>query len=412
MELPSLIWKDKHPPIQSPQILPQLRERYQNQQANTQLNLFNGENKAVLEYLLGNFKGKINLIYLDPPFDSDANYHRKIRLRGKKTAYLHPKQQYHDQWKRHEYLQFIYERLFVLKELLAEDGSIYLHADWHRIHHLRLLMDEVFGEENLLNEIIWHHDFGGRSPYFLARKHDNLLLFRKGKHWTFNIDTLPDLPYKGNLHRYQTKKPKKGKKPTAVWNDIQPADFVWDIAYENKMSPHNTGYPTQKPTALLERIIKLSSNPNDWILDPFLGSGTTALVSSRLERNFIGIDSNWDSIHTTRCRLMNESQTTNIDLYQETQPPESPLELDTKIDMDQLNLSVSCPDIQEILEIPTISWQELDWRTWVQSIIISWQESVPEKKPYAESNRRFSFIQKSFGSRSLFYSFQCQLNYS
>ena len=371
MSHPSLIWKDKHMPLRSPQISPSPAERHFYPESPHQLTLFQGDNKPILEYLHREFRGKISLVYLDPPFDSDANYHRIVRLRGEKTPYISRKQQYHDQWKKHEYLQFIYDRLFIIKELLKEDGSIYLHADWHRIHHLRLLMDEVFGEDKLLNEIIWHHDFGGRSPYFLARKHDNLLLYRKGKEWTFNIDTLPDLPYKGKLHQYQKNTPKKGKKPTAVWSDHPATDFVWDIAYENKMSPHNTGYPTQKPAALLSRIIQLSSLPDEWILDPFLGSGTTALVSARLGRNFIGIDANWDSLHTTRCRLLHENRPFNIDLHRGVSSADTPLQLKYTLTGEHLHLSFSCDDIQDELKIPEHKWKNIDWRAWIQSISIS-----------------------------------------
>jgi site-specific DNA-methyltransferase (adenine-specific) len=380
MKTPRLIWQNKVSPTKSEQVILSLFEKHLAPKTSLTSSLFFGENKALLEHLLSQYKGEIKLIYLDPPFDSDANYHRNIRLRGEKTTYRLKKQQYHDQWERHEYLQFIYERLFLLKELLTEDGSIYLHADWHRIHHLRLLMDEVFGEENLLNEIIWHHDFGGRSPHFLARKHDNLLLYRKGKSWTFNIETLPDLPYQGNLHRYQKKNPKKGKKPTAVWHDIKvPSDFVWDIAYENKMSSHNTGYPTQKPIELLRRIIALSSKPNDLILDPFLGSGTTAIAAHRLGRNFIGIDANWDSIHTTRTRLLNEDTAPNLEIMASSSLPSLPsLILNHQIQDNQLHLAVSCPDIAELLGITVKEWQELDWRTWIQSISIDWSGTIKE----------------------------------
>lgn len=380
MKTPRLIWQNKASPTKSEQVSLSLFERHQTISNPHFSSLFFGENKSILEHLLSQYKGKVKLIYLDPPFDSDANYHRNIRLRGEKTTYRLKKQQYHDQWERHEYLQFIYERLFLLKELLTEDGSIYLHADWHRIHHLRLLMDEVFGEENILNEIIWLHDFGGRSPHFLARKHDNLLLYRKGKSWTFNIDTLPDLPYQGNLHRYKTKNPKKGKKPTAVWHDIEvPSDFVWDIAYENKMSSHNTGYPTQKPIELLRRIIELSSNPDDVILDPFLGSGTTAVVAHRLGRNFIGIDANWDSIHTARTRLLHEDIAPNLTVQASSPRPIAPaLLLNHKVLDNQLHLSVACSDIAALLGITANEWQDLDWRTWIQSISIDWSGATEE----------------------------------
>jgi site-specific DNA-methyltransferase (adenine-specific) len=288
----------------------QYPKRCLQQSTHPEFHLFWGDNFHVLGSLLERYKGKVQLIYLDPPFDSHANYNRIVRLRGRNIKNKVRIQQYNDHWNHSQYLQFMYERLILLREFLSENGSIYLHADWHRIHHLRMLMDEIFGPEKLLNEIIWHHDFGGRSPHFLARKHDNILLYRKGDQWTFNIETLPDLPYKGNLHKYRGT-PKKGKKPTAVWHDIQPQDFVWDLAYENKMSKQNTGYPTQKPTTLLERIIALSSNQGDLILDPFLGSGSTAVAAAAAKRHFIGIDDNWDAIHTTRTRILHQNPNIN-----------------------------------------------------------------------------------------------------
>ncbi len=307
-----LNWKGKNTPSSISKYPARCLEEYGSKDQHV---LLWGDNFHALGYLLDNYREKIDLIYLDPPFDSQANYDRIVRLRGTKSKSQLRLMQYCDQWSPSQYLQFIYERVLVLRDLLSENGSIYMHADWHRISHLKLIMDEVFGEENLLNEIIWHHDFGGRSPYFLARKHDNLLLYKKGKNWTFNQASLPDIAYQGNLHTYRGK-PKKGKKPTAVWHDqTSDHDFVWDIAYENKMAKQNTGYPTQKPLALLHRIIRLSSNEGDLILDPFLGSGSTALAAMQCNRRFIGIDDNWDSIHTTRTRLHHKTPSLSCSIW-------------------------------------------------------------------------------------------------
>jgi DNA modification methylase len=310
-----LIWAGKKP-LESIEYYPaQEKEVYGDKNSPDFNKLFWGDNLQVLAHLLKEYRGKVDLIYIDPPFDSKADYVRKVKIKGEKVEGenqgLFEEKQYGDIWEKDEYLQFMYERLLVLKELLSDKGSIYLHCDWHKGAHLKLIMDEIFGEDNLLNEIIWHHDFGGRSPYFYARKHDNIFLYKKGKNWTFNIEKLPDLAYEGNLHKHNNEEnAKEGKKPTAVWKDILPDNIdengfenVWDIAYENKMSHDNTTYPTQKPKELLERILEISSNKGDLVLDCFSGSGTTCVVSQKLGRRWIGCDINLGAIQTTTKRL-------------------------------------------------------------------------------------------------------------
>jgi len=274
--------------------------RYEDLEKNWQNLLFYGDNKDVLATLLGQgFRGKIDLIYIDPPFMSGTDYARKVELRGLKEtktdiddASLLQQTMYFDMWRNDAYLQFMYERLVLLKELLAETGSIYVHLDWHVEHYIKILMDEVFGQENLLNEIIWHHDFGGRPKNFIPRKHDNILWYKKGESAIFNKEKLPLLPYKGQLHKYRG-----GDKTEKTVTD------VWDIAYENKMSLDNTGYATQKPKELLKRIIEISSKPEDLVLDCFIGSGTTARVAQKLGRRWIGCDINKSAIQLTSREL-------------------------------------------------------------------------------------------------------------
>ena len=311
---PLLQWVGKKP-LESVQFYPaQETEVYGDKDAKDFNKLFWGDNLQVLSHLLKEYRGKIDLIYIDPPFDSKADYVRRVQIRGVKEKVegtgqgLFEEKQYTDIWERDEYLQFMYERLLLIKELLSETGTIYLHADHHKGPHLKIIMDEIFGEDNFLNEVIWHHDFGGRSPYFYARKHDNIYFYRKSEKWTFNIDKLPDLEYKGNLHKHNNEDGEKnGKKPTAVWSDVpySASDFdnVWDIAYENKMALDNTGYPTQKPKELLKRIIEVSSNEGDLVMDCFVGSGTTCVVAQKLGRKWIGCDTNIGAIQTTTKRL-------------------------------------------------------------------------------------------------------------
>lgn len=324
-----LQWYEKSAPKSIEWFPAQEKEVYGNPKTTDWNKLFWGDNKQVLAHLLKEYRGKVDLIYIDPPFDSKASYVKKIKLKGKQIEGVEQniieQMQYTDIWEKDEYLQFIYERLIIMRELLSETGSIYLHCDWHKGPHLKLIMDEVFGEENMLNEIIWHHDFGGRSPYFYARKHDNIYLYKKGPEWTFNINKLPDLEYQGNLHKYNDENEKAGKKPTAVWKDIEPNksdekgfENVWDIAYENKMSLDNTGYPTQKPKELLQRIIEVSSNEGDLVMDCFSGSGTTLVVAQRLGRRWIGCDINKGAIITTTER-MNKLIGKNKNLFSDTE---------------------------------------------------------------------------------------------
>jgi len=243
---------------------------------------------------------KVDLVYIDPPFASGANYAKKIYLRNGSKINIENDENsigeeimYSDIWQKEDYLNWLYERLLAIKEIMDEEASIYLHLDWHIGHYAKILMDEVFGEENFINELIWHHDFGGRPKNFLPRKHDTILFYSKSEKWTFNEDKLPLLPYKGQLHKYRGKE-KEEKTITDVW----------DIAYENKMSLDNTHYITQKPTELLKRIIDIFSNKGMLVADFFVGSGTTVKVAHDLDRKFIACDIGINAIQTTRDRLV------------------------------------------------------------------------------------------------------------
>jgi len=268
--------------------------------------LFHGENKDVLATLLEQgFRGKIDLVYIDPPFMSNADYVRKVELRGLKEtrtniddADLLQQTMYFDMWKNDTYLQFIYERLILLKELLAETGSIYIHLDWHVGHYVKLLMDEVFGQGNFRNEIIWHYDIGARGKEGFGTKHDNIFCYSKSNEWIFNTEeVLVSFKSKMTEWRY-TQGGQKGKE---MPKGKIPSD-VWDITL-NAMSSEHIGFTTQKPEALLERIINASSNPDDLVLDCFIGSGTTAAVAQKLGRHWIGCDINKGAIQTTSKRL-------------------------------------------------------------------------------------------------------------
>lgn len=275
--------------------------------------IFWWDNFQVLSHLLKEYKGKIDLIYIDPPFDSKADYVKKIKIRWQEISgweqNIMEEKQYGDIWGKDEYLQFMYERLLLLRELLSDTGSIYLHCDWHKSHHLRCLLDEIFWEENFVNEIIWHHDFWGRPVNFYPRKHDNVFFYSKIKDWQkFYPERLPQLEYRWLLHS----KDKSGKTITDVW----------DIAYENKMSHDNTNYPTQKPKDLLQILIDCVTDKWDIILDCFMGSGTTCAVAQKLGRRWIGCDINTGAIQTTTKRLLKivEEQRNMLESQNSTTP--------------------------------------------------------------------------------------------
>lgn len=272
--------------------------------------LFHGDNKEVLSTLLtSGFRGKIDLIYIDPPFDSGADYVRKIELRGIKTSINGQEQsvfeqvQYEDIWKNDSYLQFMYERLILMRELLSEQGSIYLHCDWHKSHHLRFLLDEVFGAVNFVNEVIWwYKDASGITRKGFKSKHDNIYIYCKSDEYIFNSDSVRDEYSETTKKQAQNKTTSFGRIVKINPLGKYPVD-VWECPIINSQALERLNYPTQKPEALLERIIKASSNSDSIVLDCFMGSGTTQSVAQKLGRRWIGVDCNKGAIQTTIKRL-------------------------------------------------------------------------------------------------------------
>ncbi|MCY3741250.1 MAG: site-specific DNA-methyltransferase [Candidatus Poribacteria bacterium] len=264
---------------------------------------FQGDNKEILSTLLvQGFRGKIDFIYIDPPFASGVDYVRKVELRGGKVALEGEehsdleKVQYKDIWTNDNYLQFMYERLILMYELLSKKGCIYLHCDWHKSHHLRFLLDEVFGEENFKNEIIWSYRTGGVGKNFWPRKHDVLLFYSKSSEYT----------HRALQERIYYEKPffnEQVDEEGRYFADVYIRDTWDDIKPVINVSKEREDYPTQKPEALIERIIKASSNEDSIVLDCFVGSGTTAVVAERLGRRWIAADINRGAIQTTIKRL-------------------------------------------------------------------------------------------------------------
>jgi DNA modification methylase len=269
-------------------------------------NLILGDNLAAMVALLPEYEGKINLIYADPPFFTNRSFSARVG-RGedsRKPQEWQLSKGYADHWKGIDaYLDFLYPRLALMHRLLTPTGTLYLHLDWHADAYARLLLDEIFGAERLLNEIIWCYH--GPSPIRSAfnRKHDTILVYTKSDDYTFNVDAVRT-PYNEQTVKTFAASPKAGfgKVPDLERGKV-PEDW-WYFPVVARLHNERTGYPTQKPEALLERVIRAASNEGDLVADFFCGSGTTPLVASRLKRRFIACDTTFRAVHTARVRLV------------------------------------------------------------------------------------------------------------
>ncbi len=268
--------------------------------------LLYGDNLPLMKTLLPAYEGRIKLIYADPPFFTNRNYSARIG-RGedsRKPDQWQMAEGYHDYWDGIDsYLDFLYQRLAIIYRLLAPNGTLYLHLDWHADSYARILLDEIFGADHLLNEIIWAYH--GPSPIRRAfnRKHDTILAYVKGDGYTFNADAVRE-PYNANTVKTfnSSRKAGFGKVPDLERGKV-PEDW-WYFPVIARLHNERTGYPTQKPIALLERIILASSNPGDIVADFFCGSGTAPFVAAKHARKFIGGDEMFRALHTTRSRLI------------------------------------------------------------------------------------------------------------
>jgi site-specific DNA-methyltransferase (adenine-specific)/adenine-specific DNA-methyltransferase len=336
---PMLQWKGKRP-FTSTQFYPaQLREVYGESVDGWRNKIYWGDNLQVMSHLLRDFRGKISLVYIDPPFDSKADYKKTIELKGKHISNDHTSfedKQYTDIWNNDEYLQFMYERLILIRELLSDQGSIYVHCDYRVSSYMRLVLDEVFGKEQFLNEIIWCFSQGAKSKRMFGRKHNTIFLYAKqnegqifnsddiriemksGKE-TFGGRLLTDED--GRVYRlvYGTKNAQGETKYYKYYLDEGkiPEDYWTDINSLQSGVSERVDYPTQKPEGLLERMIKASSNPGDIVFDCFMGSGTTQAVAMKLGRKFIGADINVGAIETTTKRLLSSA----VDISQSRKQP-------------------------------------------------------------------------------------------
>ncbi len=335
-----------------------------------------GDNKLAMSSLLQginingetiNLRGKIKLIYIDPPFATGADFSFKVPM-PESWRDLMPKNEivkspsimeelaYRDMWggrtpeeRIASYLNYMYERLVLMKELLANDGSIYVHLDYRMVHYVKLMMDEIFGRENFRNEIVWHYGrFSRRSKGEFPCMHDTILFYSKSKDNIFNAlfteAKSKDRFEKGyhvvvdqgvrKLLIYDREKFEKVRKKIdlskyveVVYTDKNPSEVVepdvWNIPFINPMAEERLNFPTQKPEKLLERIILASSNEGDIVADFFCGSGTLAAVAEKLGRRWVCCDMSKYAIHVTRKRLLDiaKSKALGIKVEDESKRP-------------------------------------------------------------------------------------------
>lgn len=315
-----------------------------------------GDNLLTMQALLAgdpqtglpSLRGKVDLIYIDPPFDSKADYRTKVKLPGvdlQQKPTVVEQFAYADTWEEGtiSYLKMIYPRLVLMKELLSDRGSIYVHIDWHVGPYVKVMLDEIFGKESMLNEIIWCYSSMCKSKNNWNRKHDNIYVYTKSANWTFNADAVLEGYAEGYAEKFKYKDEKgsymiRGKgghlSPIHSQGDLTPEHEKlypnwtyrqylkeggfpkdwWQIPFINSQAKERIDYATQKPEALLERIIKASSNEGDLVCDFFGGSGTTAAVAERLGRRWITCDIGKPASLVMRKRFID--QEVNPFLYQ------------------------------------------------------------------------------------------------
>lgn len=302
---------------------------------------------------------KVDLVYIDPPFASGADYAKKVYVRNNpkvagsiaqaekeldnEELRTFDEKMYGDIWDKERYLNWMYENLMAIKSVMSDNASIYVHLDWHIVHYVKILMDEIFGEDNFVNDITWKRQTssGFKGKNAMGKNHDNILLYCKGEDFIYNTQYLPysddyieqRFSHKeiinGKEYRFkdaflgtattdatieQLKRDNKiyytssgGMRLKVYLNETEgiPLDDVWtDINAVNSQADERVDYATQKPEALLERIIKASSDEGMVVADFFGGSGVTAAVANRLGRRFVTSDINLNSIQTIRDRLI------------------------------------------------------------------------------------------------------------
>ena len=349
--------------------------------------LFLGDNFAIMAALLPEYEGRVNLIYADPPFFTNRHFTARIG-RGedsRKPREWQLAQGYADHWDNLDaYIDFLYQRLRLMYSLLARGGTLYLHLDWHADAYARLLLEEIFGAENFLNEIIWAYH--GPSPIRSAfnRKHDTILVYTKGPDYTFNADAVR-IPYDPSTVKTFAASTKAGfgKIPDLKRGKV-PEDW-WYFPVVARLHNERTGYPTQKPEVLLERIILASSNPGDLVADFFCGSGTTPLVSARHGRRFLASDATFRAIHTTRERLLRAKCPSPFSIWTENKPKDE-TKLSCLFHLSACEVKLSGDTLPSYWEVDP-DWDGTTFHSAAQAVLplrsgeIARALPVPESKP-------------------------------
>lgn len=273
--------------------------------------LANSDNMPFMKYLHDelNMAGKINLVYIDPPFFSKVNYRTEIKLHSEKinTIPIMKQKAYHDLWEdgMEEYLRMLAARLYMIKDLLAEDGCLWVHLDWHGVHYVKIILDEIFGENNFINEIIWNYKSGGVSKKYFARKHDTLLFYAKSPKYYFKAQQ--EKSYNREYKPYRFKGVSEYKDELGWYTMVNMKD-VWQINMVGRTSAERTGYATQKPEQLMERILESCSKEDDLCADFFGGSGTLAKAADKMNRRWISCDLGKLATVNSHKRMVQSSQ--------------------------------------------------------------------------------------------------------
>lgn len=363
---PELRWTGKRP-YRSTQYYPaQLRERYGEENENWINKIFWGDNLQVMSHMLKEYRGKVDMVYIDPPFDSKAQYKKTIKVRGQDVSndiLSFEEKQYNDIWTNDTYLQFMYERLILIRELLMDTGSIWVHCDMSRGHYIKVILDEVFGQNNFINQITWKRTFAhgdmGQGAKHLGRISDYILVYSvspnvklnsvytpyekeyeervyknvdpdgrrwqsvsltgpggaaKGnpyyeflgvsRYWQYSKENMQRLYEEGRIYQSKSGAVPRRKMYLDEAKGVPLQDIWTDIVPVQGAAKENTYYPTQKPTALLERILEVATNPGELVFDCFMGSGTTQAVAMKMGRKFLGADINLGSVQITTKRLL------------------------------------------------------------------------------------------------------------
>lgn len=280
--------------------------------------LIQGELTACAQDLLARFGGRMQVVYLDPPFNTGKRFTMRARIGEKGYRTGTPNlalPAYEDRWpSREAYLAMMREALTLAHGLLRREGTLFLHIDERMHAHLRLLVDEVFGENNFLNEIVWAYQTGGRARSYFPRKHDTILFYAKSRAYYFNIKAVPVARGEARSNHMRRCVDEEGRSYRAIvsggreyryYDDepVYPGDVWDDVSHMQQKDPQRTGYDTQKPLRLMERIVACASQEGDWVCDLFGGSGTTAVAAAKLGRRFLSLDQNPLALAVTDKRL-------------------------------------------------------------------------------------------------------------